>query len=339
MTLYFPKFLSSTTTTQDPNSTPKKAWGKFVYAATGLNAERLATWLPQNEHSKKAASLTQEIQSLEQSLTDKTGQVFKGKVSNTIHAIQEEKQKCVEALTRMNGSYYQDPNSTLKKAWDKLVEAVYAAIGFNVKRADQFDAIFDQLNLDPDALFDQLGIDVDPNDKKAFAKTKIDGFKAIVAKRDARQNQLNQILSTEKAALNFEEDLKLRKELLKQKYQELCGDYFGDWNGQLDQAWRKYQTAIARGLTGEDTLVAYQGLDTYRKQIEAELYDIEQQLSIPASTTRTYEVLTTESITQEIQELKTMQQAEADLSGVDWNGIASNAAKTALVGAGYILLN
>jgi hypothetical protein len=285
----------------------------------------LAAWLPQNEHSKKAAELTQEIQSLTQSLTDKTGQVFQSKVSDTMRTIQEQKQKCLDDLHRMNGSFYQDPQSTLKKAWDKLVESVCAAIGFHMERADQLDTVSAQLS-------------TDSNDAKKFAKTRIDAFKGIEKKRDTRQSQLNLILSTEKAASNPKENLEMKRDLLKQKHKELCGNYFGDPNGTLDQAWQKYQTALAYGSTHELSLAAYQELETYRKQTEAELYDIEQQLAIPASTTRTYEVLTTESITKEVEELKKIQQSESDLSGVNWRGIASKAAQVALLGAGYLLL-
>ncbi len=302
MSSYFPKFLSLSTITGS-----------------------LAAWLPQNEHSKKAVSLVQDIQSLEQSLTNKTDQVFQSKVSETILTIQKEKQKCLNDLLRMNGSYYQDPKSTLKLAWDKLVEAVHTAIGVNVERADQLDAVSAQLN-------------VDANEAKETAKRKIDYFKKIEEKRDARQTQLNRILGIEKAASNPEENLKLKKDLLKQKYQELCGDRFGDPNGKLHQAWEKYQTALAHGSTGEDFLASYQKLDAYRRQIEAELYAIDQQLSIPTSATCTYEVLTTQSITQEVEELKRIQKTESDLSGVDWSGIAASTAKVALVGAGYILL-
>lgn len=287
--------------------------------------ESLAGWLPQNEHSEKAAALTQKIQSLELSLTDKTTQVFQDKVSETILSIQNEKQKCIDDLTRMNGSYYQDPKSTLKQAWDRLVKAVHDAIGVKVESADQLDVISSQL-------------DIDSTKEKKLAKSKIIGFKVIENKRNARQDQLNQILSIEKAASSPEENLKLRKELLQQRYQELCGNYFGDPNGQLHQAWVKYQTALAYGSTGENTLAAYQALDTYRRQIEAELYSIDKQLSIPASTTRTYEMLTTESITREVKELQKVQKTESDLSGVNWSDIASTATKAALIGAGFLLL-
>jgi hypothetical protein len=295
----------------------------FLSKIPSLSAmtESLAAWLPQNEHAKKADNLAEDIRSLEESLINKTGQVFQNKVSHTIVAIQEAKQKCIDDLLRMNGSYYQDPKSTLKTAWDKLVQAVHTAIGVNVERSDQLDTVSAEL-------------DVDPNEAKEIAKKKIDHFKTIEKKRDARQNQLNQILSTEKAALNPEENLRLKQDLLKQRYQELCGSYFGDPNGQLHQAWTKYQTALAHGSTGENSLDSYQKLDAYRRQIESELYSIDQQLLIPASTARTYEVLTTEQMTQEVEALKKIQKTESDLSGIDWSGVATSAAKAVLVGAG-----
>jgi hypothetical protein len=278
---------------------------------------KIATLLPQSEHCKKANQLAQEIHSLQQSLRDKTGQVFQKNVSNIQKAIQDEKQNYVHDLNQMNGSYYQDPNSILKRAWDKMVELVQLALGFKVERADQLDGVFAQLNNDS-------------NDANINAKRSIDDFKRLEKNRDTLQNQLNQILSFEKTASDpkaTQENLETKRNLLKQKHKELCGNYFGDPNGTLHQAWEEYQTALAHGSTHELSLAAYQELDTYRKQIEAELYDIERQLGIPASATHTYEVLTTQSITKQIAKLQEIQRTVPNLSKYNWSNVAAKAAK------------
>ena len=277
-------------------------------SATSYMSNAIKSRLPKNDHTKKAAELSQEIQSLESSLTDKTGEVFQKKITETTSTIQKEKEKCIAALNGLNGSYYQDPNSSLKRIWDKVVETVNDAIGYKVERKEQLEEVSNQLK-------------VDENEAKKTAQGKIDQFKRVEKLRNDRQNQLNQILSTEKAAANPEDKLKIKtqKEALLKQHRELCGNYYGDRNGKLDQAWQKQD------------LAAYQKLETQRKQIEAQLHTIDQQLSIPATTDRTYEVLTTESINKQITELKNIQKNESDLSGVDWRKTLKQAAVTILL--------
>ncbi len=287
-----------------------------VSSATSYVSNAIKSRLPKNDHTKKAAELSQEIQSLESSLTDKTGTVFQNKVSKTLSTLKTEKEKCVTALNGLNGSYYQDPQSSLKRIWDKVVQTVDTAIGYKVERTEQLDEVSAKLK-------------VDQNEAKTTAQGKIDQFKRVEKLRNDRQQQLNKILGTEKTAPKLEEELKAQKEQLQQKHRELCGNYFGDTNGKLDQAWRKYKN-------GQDTLDAYKKLETERKQIEAQLFTIDQHLAVPATTDRTYEVLTSESITKQVEELKKVQKTESDLSGVDWKKTVKQAAVTTLFAAGYL---
>lgn len=246
------------------------------------------------QHNENIGSINNEINSLRQSLNEKTGAVFKSKVVELVHAVQEEKVYCIQDLLALNGSYYEDPRSALKVAWDELVQSVYTATDFKVERADQLDnALAELLFIDPCNVND-------PDGEKKSANDKIEHYKNLETMRNRRQAQLNQILASEKADQNLEETLKNQKEMLKQTHLKLCGHYFGDPQGQLDQAWQKYQNEKTHGLDGEDSLAAYQALDQSRKEIEAKLYEIEQQLSTPVDH-HTFEQLTIQSINQQIQ--------------------------------------
>jgi hypothetical protein len=288
-----------------------------------------ASWLPQNEHTTKATELTQEIQFLEQSLNDKTGPVFKTKVSETIDLIQTEKEKCIKDLVRMNGDYYQDPKSSLKRTWDTLVDKVGIALGVRTETLEQLGEISDQLNSGS------------PTEEKEAAKSAIETYLFIEKKRNDRQAQLNLIISTEKTTEPLTDDtLTQQKTSLQQRLRELCGDYYGDPNGKLDQAWKEYQTAVDQGFPTDSTknfLDAYNGLEKEKRQTEAKLFETEQRLLLPISSERSFEALTTASIQAQIDTLTADQSSESDLSGVDWGRLASSAAKVALISAGYIL--
>ncbi len=256
--------------------------------------QSIKNWLPKNGHTRQASSLSQEVSSLEQSLTDKTGTVFQSKVAETIQILGQQKTKCLNELNRMNGNYYQDPNSGLKKAWDKVVECSMKALNIKVDRLEQLPEIRSQLETTPET------------EEKTEAKRKISFYHAIETKRNARKAQLEIIIATEKASLpNFQEQLKQKKEALIKEHKDLCGNYFGDSNGKLDQAWRRYETAINHGSTGENSLRAYEALEERRKVIESELHMVDEQLSIPSNPHRTIETMTTESIAKQIQEYKT----------------------------------
>jgi hypothetical protein len=288
--------------------------------------ESLKAYLPQNTHTQKAASLTQEICSLENSLKSRTDSVFQSKVIETIQAISQEKEKSLQALDRMNGSYYQDPQSKLKINWDKLVVSVKTALGTDVERFEQLPKISSQLETAP------------ASEQIEDAKRKVHSYQFIEKKRNDRQAQLERIVAIQKGSTaNTDEQLRLKKESLLKEYRELSGDYFGDPKGKLDQAWRKYQTAIQHGSTGEHSLTAYENLEKQRKQIEAKLYSVEQLLATPSTPQHTYETLTTLSIARQIEDLKRAQTRESGLSGIDWKGIAATAATTTLLTAGYFL--
>ena len=297
----------------------KRAWDNVAIlpeTKQKKNAEKQRT-----EAEKHVAN---EIQSLETACIQKTGEVFKNKITETKLAIREEKQLCLQDLLLMNGYYYQDPRSALKTAWDELVKSVDQANGFKIERADQLDDVLTQLR-------------TDQTPQKKEARRKIVHYRKLETIRNNRQTQLNRILATEKAAENPDDLLKQQKELLKQAYHELCGDYFGDPKGLLDQAWQKYQTDLIHGSTDESSLDVYQGLEESRKKIEAQLYAIEQQLSAPTSEHRTFDQLTTDTIIEQVKEFKALLKAK-DIAKVNLHEIAAKATQTALINAGYIYL-
>jgi hypothetical protein len=249
----------------------------------------LTNLLPQSSHVEKIANLAAKDPFAEKSLSKKMDEIFRSKVSEIATRLQKDKQQCIKYLDCMNGSYYQDPHSVLKKSWDKLVKAVQKAIGIQVDREDRLDTLLAQL-------------DIAPNEAKKSARQSIEKYKEIEQKRDDCQSWLNQIFGTEKAALNLEkgvkinleEQLKAHKGCLKQNYQKLCGNYFGDPNGLLDQAWQKYQAALTQDPTDTSSITDYKNLEVNRKKTEAQLHEIEQLLAIPASN-HLYEILKTES--------------------------------------------
>lgn len=263
---------------------------------------------PQNEHAKQAAQLSQEISTLRVALQDKTSGVFQSKLTETTTLLQSEKQKCIDDLLRMNGSYYQDPKSTLKKAWDNLVETSRAA-GVHITGKDNLEEARKKLEEIPQA------------------KAAIDIYFRIDEIRKRRETHLNSIIATEKASTDLEDQLKRTKSLLEQKHRELCGDYFADPKGKLHQAW-------SNDFSGE-----YLKLEEQRKQIEAELHEIDRQLAVPISGHRTYEFLTEMSLSERIAALTKVQEQEKDLAGVNWRTLAANVATASMLAAGYILIS
>jgi hypothetical protein len=192
----------------------------------------------------------------------------------------------------------------------------------NIECFEQIDEISRQLNSRTD-------------DKAVTAKDKISLYKMSVEQRNKRQEQLNKIIGTERAySAELENQFKVKKEELQKRHRELCGEYFGDSRGQLDQAWKKHQSEGT-----ETAKKAYEDLEAERKKTEAQLWVIDQQIAIPASATHTYEVLTADTINAQIAELQKTLTNEATLSGVaDWRTLAYKAGQATMHGAGYLFM-
>jgi hypothetical protein len=305
----------------------------------------------QNEHTKRAAELNTKIESLEKCLKERKGNVFtqkvsetrdsiqfrkhehiididphltpvlekaENKVTNAIAWMQIKKEECIKDLSSLNGDYYQDPNSRLKQKWDQVVETAQTALGTKIGKLDQLEEIYPQL---------QSGT----SNQKIAAKTAIDSYRALEKQRDEQQSQLNRIVSLEKTVENYDNNLLDQKRIkLQEKHKELCGDYYGDPKGQLDQAWRRYQTAVLHGSTENYSLERYNQLETNRKQIEAQLFNILQQSSLPVPDPHVYEELTEILINSQISILIAQQKSELNQSGMSLKKCAVTTAMLAL---------
>ncbi len=165
------------------------------------------------------------------------------------------------------------------------------------------------------------------NTEKEQARSAISKFILLEKARNDKQKQLDQIIATQKTgSLPLQDDFNAKKHILETRQQELCGNYFKDPNGLLDQAWSKYVQAEANSSTDANSLLeAFTKLDEERKQIDAQLFKINQHLMISPSPERSFEKLTEVAISKEIKTLTELKTHETDLSGIDWRKTASTA--------------
>jgi hypothetical protein len=282
-------------------------------AVTSRLPNAITSRLPNiTQHAKKHDAITKEIQALQQALNDKTGVVFKQKVAQTVESVKNEKKELVRILNRMNGTYYQDSTSPLKKAWDKLVTMV-KTVGSDVERLEQLTPISTQLNA------------ATATPATEAAKKAIHNYGVIEKKRNELQAKLEKTIGIQKADGRLEVDLLLEVEQkkLEKRHQELCGDYF---NGELDRAWRQAQV-------DPTTLTAYQTLEAERKHIEAELYEIRHERLIPAAPAgNTYQDITVARINAQLTKLNELQ-ALPDLTSVNWKQLVITEDKNAFQAA------
>src|SRR5450631_4131940 len=101
--------------------------------------------LPQNEHSKQAAQLESHLLELQTALNDKTSDAFNRVLIDTSAQLKTEKTKCERQLQRLNGSFFQDPKSSLKKAWDTLSNEIFNALGTSIQNRSELEPISQQL--------------------------------------------------------------------------------------------------------------------------------------------------------------------------------------------------
>lgn len=99
-----------------------------------LVKETILHLLPKTEQSRQR-------ESLQAALNDKTGAVFQAQLAETTTLLQKEKQRCIDELHRMNGSFYEDPKSILKKAWDKAASSYLHLEKIRNNRQAQLDKI------------------------------------------------------------------------------------------------------------------------------------------------------------------------------------------------------
>lgn len=282
-----------------------------------------SSYLPQNDHAKKVAQINQRITTLHKALAENSNDSYKTCTNETQEKLKEQKQKIESDLVNLNGAYYQDPISLLKKAWDTVLNTTNDALGKQPKARCELTPLQNELK----AATDQS------NPKIQSALTAIDKYVGLEKDRDNFKTQLNTIISIQKTSPNISSEndpLLLEKNKLLQDQKELCGNYYQDPNGLLDKAWKAYQKAVDSGSPDANTLLnTYKKLERKRKTIETRLLALEEQISITPHKDRSIQTLTIASINKEIEELGALKTDEAKLSGVNWKETVIKAATIA----------
>lgn len=240
-----------------------------------------------------------QIDNLKIALRTKTGVVFETALKKAKETIRKEKEHLLEQLREMNGDYYQDPKSTLKMKWDVLVLAVHSAHeNARVEKRDQLEETSAHLSTL------STKIDTIAGTKIIAAQMAIENYQEEERKRDDCQKRLNAIICIEKVSENFKHRLITYKNFLQKEYEKLCGQFFGDPQGELDQAWKAYQKAeMENSAIKNDLLKDYQQLDEMRKKIEAQLYFVDHYLALGVENPSSYEDVATQWIKDQIEDL------------------------------------
>jgi hypothetical protein len=270
---------------------------KFEHELSSLLPRGINSLLPQNAHSKNVAEMTRQVETLNDALKDKTSLIFQNKLVETQNKLKNGQKDCTAELKELNGSFFQDPASLLKQAWDLVVNTVKAALGKEVVSRGELEGITTELKTTPEDL--------------AAAKA-IEDFIQLEKKRDLRKKQLETLIGIEKTgseATSVQDALVKERDALLKRQKELCGHYYGDANSLLDQAWKAYQNV--------PTDNQYHKLEIERKSNDATLFTLEQHLAFPTSSDRTIEDLTAECIAFEIKTLEEKKKVESKQAGVD----------------------
>lgn len=270
---------------------------------------------PQNEHTAKVAEIDSEIQGLTTALTNTTSVIYKNKIVETKVKLISEKETCLSTLTRLNGEFFQDPRSTLKKAWDNVVTSVQEALKLKVESREQLQHISTQLKSVP----------VDETIEKA--ESSIYYYTHLEKTRNNAETRLNEIINVEKADLIDP----LSENVLRQRQKELCGNYYQDPNSLLDKAWKAYQEALSENsdsVCAPALLEKYNLLEKERKHTEILL----KRFNSAARTDRGIEAFTNETINAEITTLMKERINESALKGIDWKKTVAAASGIAATG-------
>ncbi|GEM_PF-6661703 len=272
-------------------------------------SNKIYSQFPQNAHTIKASELETQIQQLTGGLSDKSSDIFKERIIDTKKTFAEkagEKETCLTTLAQLNGYFFQDPRSALKKAWEIAVRCVKTALNENLTEHKELDVFADKLEKQPQT------------PEVETASRSIIGYKMLEKSRDKAQSRLKEILAVEKA-----DDASRSLDALKKRQRELCGNYYGDRNGLLDKAWREYKDALNDphlASSAQLFLNAYNLLETERKNNEVLLKRLNS--ITPEVANHTIETLTMQSIQTQIDQLKEDKEKELALSGIDWKKTA-----------------
>lgn len=196
------------------------------------------------EQNKSLISLREETKQLRSALSQKTGETFENYLIQAKEQIDQKHKMYKARLLELNGAYYQDPLSLLKRAWDAAVRAIASLLGGATTTREKLEEQNKAL----------LGTN------RTEIANPIDEYFKLEKERNACIELLQQTLFLRQGSLDK------RKNELEARQLELCGHYYADPKGLLDQAWRCYSAA------GQETeLKTYQQLDQERQWIEIQL--------------------------------------------------------------------
>jgi hypothetical protein len=277
---------------------------------------------PLHQHSKRETEL-QTVQRNPQpppAPDTRTPHVFRAAVSQIPQhtppandPLDAEKEKHAKILRELNGSYFQDPQSPLKQAWDALVTKVSDT---RLHHRSDLDALLEQTNECVDA------------------RSCINKYLLLETQRDTSEAILKKIISIQKNGPNasyITRSLEGQRNVLKGRQKQLCGNFYEDPASLLDIQWKAYQEALRVSSPEATSLFnAFQTLDTERKEIDSSLYFLDQQLSL-AATSEEQPLPGLLAIQRQIDTLHGSPQEQELLAGtVNWRTTASTVHRVTL---------
>ena len=176
--------------------------------------------IQKKEMKESHKEVESKIEKFKNALHNKTSETFQELKNQTALVLQKEKQECIDALAKLNGTFYEDPFSQLKQAWDLLVETLFSLFHIEIKTREEINGL---------SLPGATGV--------------IQNYLGLEKTRDQIEKSLQKIISIEKASdgnHSIEDDLREEKNRLLRRKEELCGSYC---NGLLDTAWKNYKNA------------------------------------------------------------------------------------------------
>jgi hypothetical protein len=252
----------------------------------------ITSYFSQNTQTQRKLEIESEINKLKTALNNRSGDAFKRVISEAGEQFQKdlnaEKTRCLQSLARLNGEFFQDPNSLLKKAWDAIVKLLQL-VGINIKNRNELEEYETKLRKSS-------------GNRAPLALAAIEKYKKLEAKRDSMATLLDTIVSTEKTiSKDFQTQLESKKKDLEKHKKALCGSYYQDPNGELDMAWKAYTAELSAGNSSASSMLLEQfhRLDDRRKSYEAQLCEIEKHIRVAIDPERTVEALAIAIIPEE----------------------------------------
>ncbi len=250
--------------------------------------KRVANQLQKNKESDDLAICKLSLAIIEKN----TNGIFNREFNETIQRLEIDKAECEKRLVDFNGYFYQDERSSLKQAWDKMVSMVKAVLGITIETREALSEIL--------------------NEDMKGSEEAVNNYLDLEKMRDRIQTRLNltiSILKTRPDGSSFEKDLSEQVERLEQRQRELNGHYYEDPQSLLDQAWRRYQTALHSNDSNAGNLLnIFDALNDERKCNDAQLFTLRQQIScIVPSTHQNIDTHTCEKIKEKIKKLEAIE--------------------------------